>query len=157
VSVALLEAIDRVIGLVTLAITVPMVGGVLWFYPHCVRPSLAVAGARRVAFVVGFGACVILSAALLGGAIATVEGLRGEGPSGYVWYVPDLVVMFASLVVAAVGWGRPAWVVRLTGGPDATIPKRYLLDWLSGRWMSARGDEQRERVAATSFLDALSR
>ena len=53
-SVALLEAIDRVIGLVTLAITVPMIGGALWFYPHCVRPSLAVAGARRAAFTVGF-------------------------------------------------------------------------------------------------------
>lgn len=150
------EPIYRVFGLAIIAACVPMSAAALWFYSHCVRPSLAHAGGSRISFLIGFAACVGVAGSLLADSALIVATLNGNLANAHGWYGPLTVASFLVLGIAWAGWSHPTWLVRATGGPDPTIPRRYLLDWLSGRWMMARGNEQGERAAAESFLRALA-
>ncbi len=83
---------------------------VAWFYPHCARPSLQWARGKPVAFTV---AALSSAAGIAAGGMMLVEGFVGLSRE----------MLTASLLLAllwlpaALSYLRPAWIIRLTGGP----------------------------------------
>jgi hypothetical protein len=84
---------------------------VLWFYPHCARPGLTWARARRPAFI---AAQVGTLAGVLTGLIYILDPL-GLLPRGS--FVAALVLLVVWLP-APLAFLRPIWIVRATGGPS---------------------------------------
>jgi hypothetical protein len=139
---------------VQIALAVVGILAALWFYPHCIRPALGLSGARPLAFLIAFGACVLFAVAQsiqvigLAGLNVGWQGLRAW-PTLFLIEMPLMVVMTAA-------WMRPGWVTRVTGGPDSSVIGRYLMDWASSRWAAARGNEQVEHSTMEMFVGTVS-
>jgi len=135
---------------VWLPLTVVFVAIQVLFYPHCVRPSLAWARGRPAAFWLGAAACAVCAVGFVG--MAFVD----HGPRIFRgWYAPIQVVTIFGLVVEVVAFFAPSLIVRLTGGPDPATLRRFLLDWVAGFWIRARGNERLEEAVAKMFTSYL--
>jgi hypothetical protein len=131
-------------------LTVIFVAIQVWFYPHCVRPGLAWAGGRPAAFWLGAAACVVCAVAFVGMAYL------GNVPHSFRgWYRPIQGLTVVAFVVEVVAFFAPTWVVRLTGGPAPATLRRFLLDWVAGFWIKARGNERLEEAVAKMFTNYL--
>jgi hypothetical protein len=97
-----------------------------WFYPHCARPALAFAGSRPLGFWLALAGAVIGAVAWIGSpvldALGAEELAEATGPLRYVGGL------------ALLGYVRPTWLVRLAGGPDGSVPPRFLLTWYARWW-----------------------
>jgi hypothetical protein len=111
-------------------------GIAIWFYPHCARPSLALAGARRPAFIVALAGTI---ASAFGFALAVVGSLVLL-PEMLYRLGADLGLLF---FVSAAAFLAPGLFIRLTGGRDATAPVRFILTWFRGHWRELDEDDER--------------
>ena len=96
--------------MIQLACGVAVIPMVLWFYPHCARPSLAHAHARPAAFLItqlGTVAGVVIGVTYIADALGFLP--RSAAVVG--------LVLMAAWAPAALAYLRPMWVVRATGGP----------------------------------------
>jgi hypothetical protein len=96
--------------MVDLACGLILLPSALWFYPHCSRPSLDHARARRSAFVL---AQLGTAAAVVAGA-AFIMDVAGFLPREAIVVTVLLLVIW---LPAPLAYLRPHWIVRLTGGP----------------------------------------
>ena len=124
-----------------IAIAIP-----IWFYPHCARPALAYAGARRHAFLIAMAATaagVDSGVLLLADAVIEVpSSIRQLGiVSGVLW------------IPAGLSFLVPNVVVRVTGGRDETAWSRFILIWLRSKWNAAADDADREALIAAALRE----
>lgn len=94
-----------------------------WFYLHCARGSLAMRGARPGAFVV---VVVTTAAATIGGLIRVADMVL-TFPVGLEEAVRLTARANLAFVVPAIAYAAPQLLVRLFGGPDPSVPLRYML------------------------------
>jgi hypothetical protein len=40
-----------------------------------------------------------------------------------MWIAPTLILTAIDSAIAAISWGRPRWIVRVTGGPERRIAR----------------------------------
>jgi hypothetical protein len=99
-----------------------------WFYRHCCRPALAMAGAPPVAFDIVLLCLAGMVTIYTVGLVDSVARLLSSGAGrtlaaiGVLLYVP-----------IALAFLRPSWYVRL-GDRDPTAPVRFMLTWLGKEW-----------------------
>jgi len=129
---------------------IPPVGLVLsaWFYPHCVRPSLAYASAPRHAFTLCLVATALLIAGFLILTVDVVATLFGGRLLSGSWYRPLVISLAAVWLIQAAGYLRPRWFARL-GPPDPTAAPRFLLTWFRRHWRGLDEDLARLRYAVS--------
>src|SRR5256885_8701533 len=70
----------------------------------------------------------------------------------YTTLFRSTVVAFAVEVIA---FFAPSWVVRLTGGSAPATLRRFLLDWVAGIWIKARGNERLEEARSEEHTSEL--
>jgi hypothetical protein len=104
--------------MVALAVDIVFVALLAWFYPHCIRPSLDWSHARPNAYRLGAFGCILAAAAFTANA-AIAELL----PAQRIWMAPLVILTAIGFAIAAISWGRPRWIVRVTGGPERRIAR----------------------------------
>ena len=104
--------------MVSLAFDIVFVAGLAWFYPHCIRPSLDWSHARPNAYRLGAVGCVLAAVAFT--ATAAIAELF---PAQRTWIAPLAIPTAIGFAIAAISWGRPRWIVRVTGGPERRIAR----------------------------------
>jgi hypothetical protein len=103
----------------------------VWFYGHCSRPALALAGGNGFAFGLAFVATLVV---LASGVVTIVAGLV-DIPR---WVLFTSTWAGLAFVIPAVAFLRPRWIVGLTGGPDSSAPVRFVLCWYRRYWPDAK-------------------
>lgn len=107
---------------------------IAWFlYGHCARPILARHAAPSVAFgVMAIAASTFLVVSLIRGVLSALIIASDRSLSFRDWaplldYGPVLALVPLALAIYA-----PELTVRLSGGRDRGIPRRYLIDQFGG-------------------------
>jgi hypothetical protein len=103
---------------------------VFWFYGHCARPALALAGGNGFAFGLVFVGTLVVCAS---GVVTIVAGLV-DIPR---WVLFTNTWAGLAFVIPVMAYLRPRWLVRLAGGPDSSVPVRFVLCWYRRYWPDA--------------------
>ncbi|HEX5823684.1 MAG TPA: hypothetical protein VFY18_04415 [Candidatus Limnocylindrales bacterium] len=104
--------------MISLAFDIVFVALLAWFYPHCIRPSLDWSHARPNAYRLAAFGCILAAVAFT--ADAAIFELF---PTQRVWIPPLVALTAIGFAIAAIAWGRPRWIVRVTGGPERRIAR----------------------------------
>ena len=113
-----------------------------WFYLHCARPSMAMRGARPIAFSMAILASMVLVLAEM----VRVVDMFVEFPSNLDRALDGMFYLPLAFAIPAAGYFAPGILVTLTGGPDKTVPTRFLV---TRAWAWWRRDYGERRAART--------
>ena len=96
------------------AVSLVFLGIAAWFYPHCARPGLAAARSRRIGYRIVLAATIVAGPSFLARGIDVLVAFPRP-----IDDLLDLVPYLATLeAIPMLAYLRPAWIVRLTGGPE---------------------------------------